>query len=94
MALPNRGHRPRRESPRGHPLTENLRDTFRALRKMQGLTLEQVGARYDPPISGKAVSELERGWGEMRIGTAAIHAAALGGELTFGFKFTGDTDAT
>lgn len=94
MALPDRGHRPRQERPRGSQLTDNVRATFRTLRLMQGLTLDQVGALHNPPISGKAVHEIENAWGEMSIGKAAAHARSLGGELTFGFKLIGDPDAT
>lgn len=78
MALPNRGHRPRQESPRGSELTDNTRNHLRAMRLLQGLTLDAVGAAHDPPINGKAVSEMEHGWGEMSIGRMERWAAAVG----------------
>ena len=80
------------QPPRGRRPTLNVRVLFgrrlRALRKLRGLTQEELGERSE--VSGKLVGQIERGQGNPTLGVIAELATALAVEPAALLQFEED----
>ena len=63
-------------------------NSIRAVRRAKGLTLEEVGARCDPPTTAQTIGRLETGTRTLSLGWMNRIAKALGVDAADGSKLT------
>lgn len=69
-------------------------NSIRAVRRAKGLTLEEVGARCDPPTTAQTIGRLETGTRTLSLGWMNRIAAALGVEAAELVQLPQDTQLT
>ena len=79
------------QRPLGSQATEDVRCALASMRKLLGLSHQDVADKLVPPVTAGAIEEFERAVGELSIGRADRLATAMG--LKLGFTLTvRDTD--
>ena len=73
-------------------LTVGVRQTLVQMRRLLGMSQEEVGALMDPPVTKHAISDLERSGGNMTIRMMEQWGRALGMEPTIAFTFVQDEE--
>ena len=69
-------------------------NSIRAVRRAKGLTLEEVGARCDPPTTAQTIGRLETGTRNLSLGWMNRIAAALGVDAAELVQLPQDTQLT
>lgn len=76
----------------GSQATEDVRCALINMRKLLGLSHEDVASKLDPPVTPGAIEEFERAVGELSIGRADRLATAMGLKLGFTLTIREDDD--
>lgn len=81
------------QRPLGSQATEDVRCALINMRKLLGLSHEDVASKLVPPVTPGAIEEFERAVGELSVGRADRMATAMGLKLSFSLALRDDDDS-